>query len=306
MSLWRLELWRITRTRRLLAIFAVYLFFGLTGPFTARYLGEILDTLGTEGIQVQFPEPVPADGIAQFTGNVTQIGLLVVVLVASAALAFDARREMAIFLRTRVNSVSAIVLPAYVVNAGTAAAGLLAGTFAAWYETVVLIGPLPAGRMVLGTALGVLFLAFAVAVVAVAAAMFRGVLATAGATLVLLLSLAILGSIGALREWLPTTLASAAAGLTTGEDPADYLRSTIVTVLATVVALYGSTLLGRRRELSTHGEADNHGRRWLVRMFRVERREPAAPAVHAVPERPQADLRVAEGPPVPCTGVLRP
>ena len=130
-----------------------------------------------------------------------------------------------------------------------AAAGLLAGSVAAWYETVVLIGPLPVERVLLGTALGALFLAFAVAVVAAAAAMFRGVLATAGATLVLLLSLAIFGSIGALSEWLPTTLTGAAADLAAGESPARYVRSTIVTLLATAVALYLSTLLGRRREL---------------------------------------------------------
>ena len=80
MTLWRLEWLRLVRTHRLLALVGIYLFFGLIGPLTARYLSAILGRLGTEGVRVEFPEPTPADGIAQFVVNAYQIGLLVVVL----------------------------------------------------------------------------------------------------------------------------------------------------------------------------------------------------------------------------------
>ena len=60
MNLWRLEWLRLVRTHRLLVLLGVYLFFGLTGPLTARYLPQILAALGTEGIRVEFPAPVPA------------------------------------------------------------------------------------------------------------------------------------------------------------------------------------------------------------------------------------------------------
>ena len=46
MSLWRLELLRLTRTRRGLALFAVYLLFGFVGPLTARYLSDLLELAG--------------------------------------------------------------------------------------------------------------------------------------------------------------------------------------------------------------------------------------------------------------------
>src|SRR4051794_24438565 len=113
MTLWRLEWLQLVRARRLVRLVGVYLCSGLAGPLPGRYLAEIRGAIGTEGVQVQFPEPTPPDGIAQFVSNVSQIGLLVVVLIASSALAFDARREMAVFLRTRVSSVRSIVLPAY-------------------------------------------------------------------------------------------------------------------------------------------------------------------------------------------------
>lgn len=249
MSLWRLEYIRLVRTRRLLAILGVYVFFGLTGPLTARYLSQILGRLGTEGVRVEFPDPVPADGVQQFTANASQIGLLVVVLVSAAALAFDARREMAVFLRTRVSGVRAIVVPAFTVNAAAAVAGLTAGSLSAWYETAVLLGPLPPLRMLAGIAYGALFLVFAVAAAAFAAALVRGVLATAGMTLVVLLVLAILSGLGRFGEWLPTHLAGAMTGLVRHARVVDYLPAAGVTAALCVVLVTAAIAIGSRREL---------------------------------------------------------
>jgi ABC-2 type transport system permease protein len=249
MSLWRLEWLRLLRTRRLFVLLAVYAFFGLTGPLTARYLGEILRAVGTEGIEVRFPDPTPADGIAQFVGNAAQIGLLVVVLVAASALAFDARREMAVFLRTRVSGVRSILLPAYGITLGGAAAGLVLGSGCAWYETAVLLGAPPVGAMLTGIAYGVIFQAFAVALVALAASVVRGAPAAAGVALVLLLLTGILGGVAGVDEWLPTGLLGALADLTAGAPAADYLPGVAVTVVLTVLAMAAAVVLGDRREL---------------------------------------------------------
>jgi len=249
MTLWRLEWLRLVRTRRLFALLTAYAFFGLTGPLTARFLGEILRVVGTDGVQVQLPDPTPADGIAQFVSNASQIGLLVVLLVAASALAFDARREMAVFLRTRVTSVRSIVLPAYAVTTAGAVCGLLLGSACAWYETTVLLGAPPAKAMLAGTAYGVAFLAFAVAVVAFVAALVRGVLATAGVSVVLLLLTSLVGGLVRASTWLPTGLLGALGNLTAGRPAADYLPSLAVTLILTVAALAGAISLGNRREL---------------------------------------------------------
>jgi ABC-2 type transport system permease protein len=249
MSLWRLEWLRLVRTHRLLAVAGVYLFFGLTGPLTAAYLSEILSGLGTGGIQIEFPDPVPADGVSEFVDNASQIGLLVVVLVAASALAFDARREMAVFLRTRVRGIRDIVVPAYAVNAGAAVGGLVAGSIAAWYETTVLLGRLPAVDMLAGMAYGAMFLAFAVAVAALFAAIARGVLATAGATLVALLCMAIFGGLTPFGRWLPTYLPGAMSQLVRGAEITDYLPAAATALALTVGAVAGAIALAGRREL---------------------------------------------------------
>lgn len=249
MSVWTLEWLRLVRTRRLVALLGVYLFFGLIGPLTARYMEQILGQIGTDGVEIVFPPPVPADGIIQYVSNSSQIGLLVAVLIASSALAFDARREMAVFLRTRVPGVAHIILPSFTVNAAAASGAFVLGSLAAWYETVVLIGPLPAAAMGWGMALGVLFLFFVVGVVALMASLTRSVLATAGSTLVGVLAMAIVGGIGNLGRWLPTHLAGALPGLVTGAELADYLPAAAVAASVTAVMLVLAVRLSARREL---------------------------------------------------------
>jgi ABC-2 type transport system permease protein len=249
LNLWRLEWLRLVRTHRLLVLVGTYVFFGFTGPLTARYVSAILGRLGTEGVRVEFPEPVPADGIAQFVGNASQIGLLVVVLVAASALAFDARREMAVFLRTRVPAVRHIVVPAYVMTAAAAAAALVAGSLAAWYETAVLLGPVPVTAMLTGMALGSLFLAFAVSLTAAVASVMRGAAATAGVTLAALLLLAIVGGLTPLGRWLPTRLAGAMTELVRGASTLDYWPAVLTSLAGTAVAVTVAVMMGGRREV---------------------------------------------------------
>jgi hypothetical protein len=160
-SLWRLEWLRLVRTHRLTGMVAVFLLFGFTGPLTARYLEELLRRFGG-GVEVRLPEPVPADGMAAYVDNGQQLGLLVVVLVAAAALAFDAQRESAAFLRTRVRGMWQLVLPKVAVNAGAAVGAFALGALAAWYETAVLLGGLPVAATLAGIAFVAVYLAFAV------------------------------------------------------------------------------------------------------------------------------------------------
>lgn len=248
MSLWRLELLRLVRTRRLLALCGVYLFFGLTGPLLARYMDRLLASIGGD-VEITVPPPTPAAGIAQFSSNAQQIGLLVVLVVAAGALAFDAKPEIGTFFRTRVTSTARLLLPRFTVAAAAAAAAFVLGTLAAWYQTTVLIGAPPAGGILAGMLYGAVYLAFAVAVMAVAAAVTRTTLTAVAVAVGVLLGLPLLGLIGAVAEWLPSHLLGALDALAAGAPAADYLRAAGVSVIATVALLAGAARLLDRREI---------------------------------------------------------
>ncbi|MCJ7725316.1 MAG: hypothetical protein MUP76_02860, partial [Acidimicrobiia bacterium] len=231
MTLWRLEWLRLTRTRRLIALAGVYVFFGFVGPLTARYLPEILDRFGSGDFQVIVPDPVPADGIVQFSANVTQIGLLVAVVVAAGALTMDALPEMAIFLHTRVASPGVLVIPRLVVAAAAVTVCYLLGVGIAWYETAVLLGGIPVGGLLVGVLFSILYLVFAVAVTAAVGSGSGSVLSTVLTTVVVLLVLPLAGIVDAVGRWLPSHLVGAQVGLVTDGSGSDYLGAAVGTAL---------------------------------------------------------------------------
>lgn len=250
MSLWRLEWLRLTRTKWLLSLVAAYVAFGLLGPLTARYMADIIKAAGGEmdGVTIIFPDPVPADGMAQYIGNAVQVGTLIVIVAAASALAFDAIPEMGVFLRTRIPAVRRILAPRVVVPFAAAAAAFVLGAAAAWYETWALLGALSPGDVLLGTALGVVFLAFVVAVVAAVAQWARSVLSTVMVSLVVLVTLPIVGIVEVIGRWLPTRLGGALAELTAGTSGREFLGPTVVAVAAIAGLLWLAEVGARRRE----------------------------------------------------------
>jgi ABC-2 type transport system permease protein len=237
MSLWRLELLRLIRTPRAIALAVLYTLLGLVDPVLTKYENTLLSHTGN-GIRIYAPPPSPADGLGGYVNEATPLGLIVVVALAAGALCFDARQGLAIFLRTRAASMQQLLIPRFAVNAAAASGAYLLGTLAAWYETDLLIGPLPAAAIPAGVLCGVIYLAFAVAVTALAAAVARSALATAGIALAALLLLPIVGIVHAVDAWLPSTLVDAPVNLASTAHPLSYYSPALaVTVAATAVAL---------------------------------------------------------------------
>jgi ABC-2 type transport system permease protein len=248
MSPWRLEFLRLTRTKKWVALVGVYASFGLMGPLSARYTKQILAHVSTNGATITMPDPTPPDGIAQFVSNASQIGTLVVVIVAAGALAFDAIPEMGVFLRTRVSPTWRILVPRIVVSFLAAAGAFLLGTGVAWYETWALLGAPRAAPVLAGAALGVVFLAFVVALTGAVAQRMRSVLGTIMTSLVVLIAMPLLGLAPAIARWLPTSLANALADLPAGGTMNDYWPALGVSVVATILLSWAAFASAGRRE----------------------------------------------------------
>lgn len=248
MSVWRMELARLFRTPRWLALLAPYLLFGITLPIVTRYQEALFRTLGGD-VKIEAPPPTPPLSIAGFVGNASQVGLLVTIFVVAGSLAFDARPEWAVFLRTRA-SITTLLVPKVVVNAAAAAVAFGAGAISAWIGTEVLIGDLPVGGILAGIGYWALYLAFAVGVVALAAGLARSVIGVAGITAVVLLLLPLAAEVvGAVRPWAPSTMVGAITEISAGASSASFLRAAAVSVVACGVCFLVARRLLERREL---------------------------------------------------------
>ena len=228
MSLWRLEWLRLWRTQRLMILLAVFGALGLLGPLTARYLPDLMESFGEEAVGA-VPPMTPPDGITQYMGNAIQIGMLAVAFIGAAALVFDAKPEIAVFLRTRA-SIRDIFIPRFTVAAAASAATFGFGMVIAYVGTGVLLEWLDIWAVIVGSMLFMLYLVFAIALVGVVASILRSVPGVALVSVGALIILGLLSIVGALAPWLPGALVGAIDSLIRGGE-FEYWRSIVVTVI---------------------------------------------------------------------------
>lgn len=248
MNLWRLEWLRLTRTGRWLVLGGAYVFFGVTGPLTARYLQDIVSRFGS-GVQLTVPPPTPVEGLAEYVANASQLGLLAVLAIAAASFAFDVNPESAAFLRTRVSRVRQLLTPRYALVTAAATASYATGMLVAWLITAQLIGAPPTSAILWGTVLGAVYLAFGVAVVAAASGFSRGVVGMVLMSAGVLIGLPVLAVVPRLAPWMPSELVAAGVEIGRGTSPVDFLRATVVSVAATAALLRLAVWRHASREL---------------------------------------------------------
>lgn len=231
----------------MLVLIGVWAFFGLLGPVTARYLGEILESFGD--VSIELPEATPVDGIAQYMANGLQIGLLAVVVVAALALTIDANPEMSTFLRTRVASVRRLVVPRYVTVLLGAIVAFVCGLALAVYETWVLLGALPADRLILGSLIFIFYMGFVVALVAAVGGWLTSVVVTTAVVVGILLLLALAGLSDSVSRWFPSHLAGSVDAVLGGAELSGFVPALVVTVVSIPLLIWLGVAGLERREL---------------------------------------------------------
>jgi ABC-2 type transport system permease protein len=249
MSLWRLEWLRLVRTPRAIALAAVFLLIGLVEPVVTKYESKIFAHVGN-GVRISAPPPTAADGLNSYVSEVLLVGLILVVVLAAGALTFDASQGRAIFLRTRVASTWQLIAPRVAVSAAAAAVAYVIGTLGAWYETTLLIGALHPAQVLAGLLCGAAYLAFAVAVTALAASLARSTIATAGIAFMILLVLPILSAVRVIARWLPSALVSAPVDIVSGTHQLGYFwPAFLVAAALSAAALVAATRWLNAREI---------------------------------------------------------
>jgi ABC-2 type transport system permease protein len=235
MGPWRLELVRLWRARRAVALLATFVGLGLGVPVLTYYLPDLVKHAG-KGITIIAPKQTPADAIEGFASNVAQLGTLVVAIITASSVAIDAHPVIAAFYRTRVQRPASLLLPRYLSVTAASVAALALGTLGAWYETEILLGHVGARALLGGLALQALWICFVASAVTLATTTIRSVAGAVGASIASLLALALLGNLSSASSWVPTRLSSSSA------DPlrhhtAGVWHAILVTALATLAAL---------------------------------------------------------------------
>lgn len=87
------ELFEQSRTKKLLIIGFIFIFFALLSPITAKITPQLLKQFSAPGMSITLPEPTYLDSLDQFMKNVGQLTIFILLFVVSGAVADEKNRK---------------------------------------------------------------------------------------------------------------------------------------------------------------------------------------------------------------------
>ena len=240
------ELREVLATWRLFVLPVTLLFCAVSSPLLALATPYLVKSVAN--LPLTLPDPTVADAYAQWTKNLGQLVLLVVIVVFSSAVNGE-----------RTSGTAAIALSkgltpaAFVVAKVTAAFALVTvptalATAVMGLTTRAVFGEVSWGTLVRATVAWLVLALWCVAVVILLSAVLDSTSATAGLGIAAWVTLAALSAWGPAARWSPAGLVPAPTTLAMGIETSWTWPG--VTALATaVLCVVGATLVMRRREL---------------------------------------------------------
>jgi ABC-2 type transport system permease protein len=246
------ELREQLRTSRLVAVSVVFIFFGILGPVTDRYMKELIDAIGAQsgGFTVQIPPPTLDGALVQITKNLSQFGIICALLLGMGSVAWEKERGTAGMILTKPASRAAFLAAKLVAISFTLGIATALGTGVAYVYTLILyptVFPL-AGYIAMAAILWWILVSFS-AITVLGSTITRSAVAAAGIGLVALLVMGIVGALPVIGPYMPSSLGEPARAIAMGQDPG-WLIGPLAFNLTLVPALFAITwLVFRRQEL---------------------------------------------------------
>lgn len=212
------ELREQQRTFRLWITAGVLLVSGMISPLLAKYTPQLIRSLPgvPAGLAEIIPEPTLLDSFTQYVKNVSQFGLIVIIVLNMGLVVQEIERGTAAMLLTKPVRRWAVIAAKWLAAAGGIAFGLALAALGFTFYTLVLFGPFSPGNfLALNLLLGV-FMLFYLSLALLASTLARSqAMAAAGAFggLVIILILDALPGIG---SYLPSQLIAWGVSLFSG------------------------------------------------------------------------------------------
>ncbi len=248
-ALLRKELLEQWRTRRLLVLGVLFLFFGFLGPITAQLTPELLKLVGTSapGVVIQIPPPSVNDAVAQYLKNLAQILPLAVLLVAMGSVVGEKERGTLPMVLAKPIARGAVLAAKFVALVASVALSLFLGAVAAYYYTQILFGGLSLGGFLALNLLAGLYLLVVLSLTFLASTVARSTVVAAALAIGLWLAQAILAGLPRVGRASPSTLLGWAARVGAGvQSTGEWLALWVS--LAVVVASLGIAWWSFRRQ----------------------------------------------------------
>jgi ABC-2 type transport system permease protein len=223
------------KTYRFLVVMSVFLLFGLTTPLTLKYLPEIIKMAG-EGVEMNFPPPTAIEALLSYAGDISQIGIFVIVLVVMGSIANELQRGTALIVLSKPISRTAFVTAKLLALSMTSLVSLAASSLVCFGYTVWLIGGADVSNFIGLNIMVGLFMVFSISITLLFSSIFRSSLAAGGVALAVIIGQAILTAVPKVGDFMPGQLLGWGNSILTGGDT--YWWAMAVTVVLTILFVY--------------------------------------------------------------------
>lgn len=104
------EIYELAKTYKLLLLVVVFLIFGFMNPVVAKLTPDVMKSLMEDGINISMPEATIFDSWAQFFKNVSQMGLIVLVIMFSGLISNELSKGTLVNMLTKGLSRKTVIL----------------------------------------------------------------------------------------------------------------------------------------------------------------------------------------------------
>lgn len=237
-------------TWRIWVLPAILLFIGVTSPVMTVLLPAIVKWAARSdpGTQIIVGRPTAAASYLQFLGNLQQLVLLALIIVAGGAIAAELRSGTAALVLTKPISRPAFVFGKVIQQATLLLLSVVLGTVLCVALTAALLGLGPAGHFLLAVLAWVCYALMFLALMLLLSAHLRSQMAAAGMGIGIYAGVSILGLIPPLRDYTPAGVNTMSTNLLMSTAPVRVWPMITALVLAAGF-VYWTIVVFRRREI---------------------------------------------------------
>lgn len=231
----------------------LFIFLGISDPLTNYYMKDILNAVGNlpEGFSITLPNYAAIDILKASTGQFQSIGLIVLALTAAGMINRERQSGTATLIYVRPISFIAFFMSKWTVISMLGMLSAILGYAGSMYYTSILYGSvktMPFIQMVMSYCAWILFVT---AISLMFSAMFKTVLATTFTIITLPVAIMIDSLIGKYWSISPWKLADYSVQLMAETGNEYYLKTLLLTISLTVLAIILGILFTRKNAGTT-------------------------------------------------------
>ncbi len=251
------EVKAIFKTYRIWLIPLIFVFFGILSPVSAKFLPAILkaamqaDTTQKMFLQIKIPEPTQTDAYLQWLKNLSQFGMLTLILISMGLVAEEKARGTLALIVTKPVSRTSIVISKFLAQTGLFAMSVAIGVGTCYLYTFLLFDKASLRPLIFSSIAFVVYGLLILAVTLFFSTLMRNQLGAAGLGLLSYFAFSIIAGIGhGLDRYSPGALSGIASKIISGSQAFAKAYPAIgISVALSIVMVVVAALVLERQEI---------------------------------------------------------